>query len=301
MRGKVVIIGVVVGILLFSAAVVLAGGLEPPSGPSDAASQMVTLEQIYDRLDTGAASAKMTTFTEPATGPGTGTMHTLDDIMDLAPEVDDANGATATDVVSGTTFWGLRSDGWGLITGILPSSGVVTITLIPKTGQTTPIYTNDDGHLQKGAAWPVPRFITGTTGVVTDTLTGLIWLENAHCAQNSSTWLDVMQYDIPDLNSYGTMNGKPCGDTSNGGVHQTDWRLPNVRELQSLLHYGVYNPALPNTAGTGQVAQEDPFIGVQPYNYWTSTTRAEKNDEAWNVDLTDGASSAALKTETFNI
>jgi len=82
---KYVVIGVVVGILLTSAAIVLAGSLDPSSGPKDAASQMYTLEQIYDRLDTGAVSAKMTTFTEPVAGPGTGTMHTLDEIMAKVP------------------------------------------------------------------------------------------------------------------------------------------------------------------------------------------------------------------------
>ena len=85
MRAKYVVIGVLVGVVLSSAAIVLAGSQEPPSGPLDAASQMYTLEQIYDRLDTGAASAKMTSFTEPDTGPGS-TGHTLDDVMDLAME-----------------------------------------------------------------------------------------------------------------------------------------------------------------------------------------------------------------------
>jgi hypothetical protein len=83
---KFVVIGVVIGVLLSSAAIVLAGSLDPPSGPTDAASQMYTLEQIYDRLDTGAVSAKMTTFTEPVAGPGA-TGHTLDEVMDLAMSV----------------------------------------------------------------------------------------------------------------------------------------------------------------------------------------------------------------------
>jgi hypothetical protein len=86
MRAKYVVIGVVVGLLLSSAVIVLAGSQEPPSGPMDAASQMYTLEQIYDRLDTGAVSSKMTSFTEPDTGPGA-TGHTFDEVMDLAMAV----------------------------------------------------------------------------------------------------------------------------------------------------------------------------------------------------------------------
>jgi hypothetical protein len=47
---------------------------------------MYTLEQIYDRLDTGAVSAKMTSFTEPIAGPGP-TERTLDEVMNLAMKV----------------------------------------------------------------------------------------------------------------------------------------------------------------------------------------------------------------------
>jgi hypothetical protein len=140
MRAKYMLIGVVLGVLLSSAVVVLAGNLDPPSGPTDAASQMVTLEQIYDRLDTGAAGTKMTSFTEPSAGPGTGTMHTLDDIMGIAPAADDTNGAAPGDVLSGKDYWGLRTDGtWG------PQTGTATYPhLCPRRGRRTA--TNQQGR-----------------------------------------------------------------------------------------------------------------------------------------------------------
>ena len=76
------VIGVVIGVLL-STAVVLAGSLNPSVGSTGAASQMYTLQQIYDRLNTGAAATKMTTFTQPSSGPTVGTMRTLDEIYNL--------------------------------------------------------------------------------------------------------------------------------------------------------------------------------------------------------------------------
>ena len=72
------------------------------------------------------------------------------------------------------------------------------------------------------------------------------------------------------------MNGNDCGDTSNFGSYQTDWRLPNVRELQSLIDYGRWNPALPNGS---------PFTGVRPDRYWTSTSTAGLTSYAWYVYL----------------
>ncbi len=52
---------------------------------------------------------------------------------------------------------------------------------VPKTGQTTSYATGDDGILQKGVVWPIPRFKDNNNGTVTDNLTGLIWLKNANC------------------------------------------------------------------------------------------------------------------------
>jgi len=86
MRAKYVVIGVVLGLLLLSAAVVLAGSLDSPGSPTDAAAQMYTVEQIYNQLDTGAAATKMTTFTEPSAGPDS-TGRTLDEVMGLAMAV----------------------------------------------------------------------------------------------------------------------------------------------------------------------------------------------------------------------
>jgi hypothetical protein len=136
MRAKHVAIGVVVGVLLSAAVVVLAGNLDPPSGPTDAGSQMHSLEAIYDRLDDGTAGTKMTSFTEPASGPGAGTMHTLDDIMDKAPMADNTSGVVPSEVLSGTTYWSLRTDGtWGPQSGAMRDNGSVVI--MPTTASQT--------------------------------------------------------------------------------------------------------------------------------------------------------------------
>ncbi len=227
--------GIVIGVLL-TTTVVLAGNLNPGAGPNDPGSQMYTLEQIYTRLSGGGNSVKMTAFTEPSSGPGTGTMHTLDQIYALA----------------------------------LPGRA-------PKTGQTTSYAAGDDGDVEKGVPWPDPRFVANA-GVVTDNLTGLIWLQNADCAGVNRSWQSALD-DVTSLNATGKMNANDCGDTSKGGSHQTDWRLPNLRELQSLIDYEMTDPALPSG---------HPFTGVQTYFYWTSTTRAADATEAWRVGFVNG-------------
>jgi hypothetical protein len=229
------IIGIVIGVLFSSAAIVLAGDLNPPSGPTDAASQMYTLEQIYDRLNDGTAATKMTSFTEPSSGPTLGTMHTLDDLYALVGE---------------------RAQ-------------------VPKTGQTTLYRSGDDGDLKKGVSWPSPRFTGDGTGVITDHLTGLMWAENAYLPGAKKTWNDAIDY---------------CNGLSLGG--HTDWRLPNVQELQSLIDYGRFSPALPSV---------HPFDNVQPGKYWSSTTYADPTSLAWNVSLDGGSVNSGDKSLTFYV
>ena len=92
-------------------------------------------------------------------------------------------------------------------------------------------------------AWPTPRFTDNNNGTVTDNLTKLIWTKNAN-AFGTKKWDDALS--AANSLASGTIPG--LTDGSKAG----DWRLPNVRELQSLIDYEFYSPALPNTLGTGR-------------------------------------------------
>jgi hypothetical protein len=133
--------------------------------------------------------------------------------------------------------------------------------LLPKTGHTT-CYdgfgnvvscegTGQDGEYQTGISSPNPRFTDNGDNTVKDNLTGLVWLKNAGCF-GARTWANA----LTDSNS---LNNGECGLTD--GSVEGDWRLPNIREMQSLIDYENYGPALP----TGH-----PFINVSRY-YWQST------------------------------
>ncbi len=141
--------------------------------------------------------------------------------------------------------------------------------LVEKTGQKTSDATGDDGYFKKGVAWPVPRFTDNGDGTVTDNLTGLIWLKNANCFKKR-TWDNA----LIDCNGFSSGS---CGLTD--GSRAGDWRLPNVKELQSLMDYGEYNPALPSV---------HPFTGVQSSYYWSSTAYVGSTDLDWGVSLYNG-------------
>jgi hypothetical protein len=141
---------------------------------------------------------------------------------------------------------------------------------VPKTGQTTPYVAGDDGTLQKGVAWPTPRFTDNNNGTVTDKLTGLIWMKDGGVL-GTQTWADAMT----------TANTLASGSGGlEDGSQAGDWRLPNVRELLSLIDYGRFNPSFPAS---------HPFTDVQPFYFWSSTTSATGAGGAWGVYFFDGA------------
>ncbi len=127
---------------------------------------------------------------------------------------------------------------------------------VPKTGQTTSYGTGDDGDLEKGVPWPNPRFTDNLDGTVTDNLTGLIWLKDANCF-GAKLWTEALS----DAN--GLASGS-CGLTD--GSIAGDWRLPNYKELFSLVDAENSDPALPSG---------HPFTNVQSYMYWCSWPMAE--------------------------
>jgi hypothetical protein len=163
---------------------------------------------------------------------------------------------------------------------------------VEKTGQTTFYETGDDGDLVEGFEWPNPRFTDNKDGTVTDNLTGLIWLKNANCF-GQKNWYDALDY---------------CNGLANGGCDLMDgsvagdWRLPNIKELQSLIHHGVELPALPNTDGTGKWAEDDPFTEVKYLggNYWSSTTSAIDTPWwAWRIFIEQGYVDSTRKEYHF--
>jgi len=138
-----------------------------------------------------------------------------------------------------------------LIAGIFICSSILadSASPVPKTGQTTSYRTGDDGDLEMGVAWPNPRFTDLGDGTVKDNLTGLEWIKDPHSLSGNS----------------GGQNWPSAIDFCNGLVYadHSDWRLPNIKELESLMDCGQYSPALPSG---------HPFSGVQSVYYWSGTS-----------------------------
>jgi len=149
-----------------------------------------------------------------------------------------------------------------------------------KTGQTT-CYdssgnaidcanTGQDGDIQAGVEWPDPRFTDNGNGTITDNLTGLMWLKDANCFDPTMVWQDALD-KVADLNA--NPSSYYCGSYSG---NYTDWRLPNRKELFSLVDYS-----------NGSSLLEDLFENVK-CDYWSSSTCVHSKDGAWRVKILNG-------------
>ena len=133
------------------------------------------------------------------------------------------------------------------------------------------------GELAPGAAAPLcgagtegQRFVADGTEVC-DNDTGLYWVK------------------APDATPRNHATALTHCAGLNLGNSQT-YRLPEVKELISLVDYSQFNPALP--AG-------HPFSGVQSSFYWSASTSAIIPADAWIVNFGNGFVFTSFKTDSF--
>jgi len=101
-------------------------------------------------------------------------------------------------------------------------------------------------------------FTDNGDGTVTDSNTGLMWQQ---AEAGSMIWEDAITYSE---------------DLSLAGYN--DWRLPNIKELRSIIDDSLYNPAI----------ETNYFPDAHASSYWSSTTFAGNSSDAWYVDFYSG-------------
>lgn len=122
-----------------------------------------------------------------------------------------------------------------------------------------------DAELAIGAKGPSPRFAERAPEMIHDQLTGLVWPKKGVSFEYALRWKEALEH-VRELNR-------------DGFLGFSDWRLPNRRELRSLISHGRSRPALPG---------DHPFTHVQQTWYWTSTSSAMYPAYAWAVHLAGG-------------
>lgn len=107
---------------------------------------------------------------------------------------------------------------------------------------------------------------------VYDKLTGLEWTKS-NVGEKPLKWADA----------------KAAAEAVRIGGH-TDWRLPTVRELLTLVDYERHNPAI------------NPVFKCDSAWYWTSTVAASSPSGcAWLVNFSHGSSSWASRSDGYPV
>ena len=163
---------------------------------------------------------------------------------------------------------------------------------------------NDDGYNDGGAS--KMSFTNNGDGTITDNKTGLMWRQCSQGQLDDGSCTDGCPGSPTDFSGYGCGNddgtaanyawGDAFGEiaamnAANYAGH-SDWRLPNVKEMQSIVDYSQQNPAINGTY----------FPNTDTNNYyWTSTTYAPYSQLAWIVYFYDGYVGNALKDTTSTV
>ena len=110
-------------------------------------------------------------------------------------------------------------------------------------------------------------------GTVLDNVTSLVWQQEDD-DENTRTWEEALAYcEALDLAGH------------------TDWRLPNIRELFSIIDRSLSIPRI-DTAY---------FYNTNSANYWTSTTLNGVNSQAYSVSFFSAQIATTNKTGISNI
>jgi hypothetical protein len=134
----------------------------------------------------------------------------------------------------------------------------------------------------RGGQYPAQNYNDNGDGTVTDNGTGLFWQKcsagltnDMGCSGSASTynWDQALSY---------------CKGLDLGS--KTDWRLPGIKELESLNDETNYNPSI-NAA----------FPRTYPHEYWSSTTIAIWPDEAFMVDFYMGTVINYYKSDAYYV
>lgn len=208
--------------------------------------------------------------------------------VDCAVANGDVNADGSINLSDAVTILGHLFQGSPVV--LAPLCSIATPCGLPDTGQEecfseagdripcdSEVCPGQDGHYATGCP-NAGRFVDNQDGTVTDNCTSLQWQKGTADANgdgqgsplDSLSWCRALEY---------------CERLDLGG--RSDWRLPSIRELQSIADYGRFSPAV------------DPVFDSLLLSYWSSTVNVPGVAGAWTVQFYDGKLSFEGKANAY--
>ena len=200
----------------------------------------------------------------------------------------------------GLSVWATGVEAGACPAGKFPASGQTTPYTAILQGGNSAVPVPDDGTVQAGADL---RYKDNGNGTITDKNTGLVWekkclgcgglhdVGNTYVWSNSSTpGADMTIWDWLDAVN---------AEAGKGFAKHNDWRIPNVRELQSIVDHArcaaAYFPSCNDEAAI------NPIFGPTVLFYWSSSTYAQNPSFAWVVEFLTGGVVVGIKDKPFSV
>jgi len=271
-----------------------------------------TYSDIVISVSDGTASVSLASFdievqNHAPSISGTPTAVMSGEAFSFTPTASDDDGDTLTFSISGNPTWMTIDTSTGAVSGTAEAGvyenivitvsdgrtgGVNTLTfdltivswVMTKTGQTSCwdsagtlldaaacLLSGQDGAYQAGADPDYTRESV-TDAAIVDNVNGLMWQDNGD--DYSDTWDNAVTI---------------CSDLTIGSY--SDWRLPSIEELESIVDYDGFSPAL-NSA----------FVNVSQSYYWSSTAEGDGTyGNYWGMYFRDGVSQTYIGTDLLHV
>jgi hypothetical protein len=122
---------------------------------------------------------------------------------------------------------------------------------------------------------PDSRYTVNNDGTVTDNDTGLMWMQ---CSEGQVWESDGGAGNCSGTTTTHTWDAALALANSKAFAGHSDWRLPNIKELASLVAEDRYNPAINSTI----------FPATRSYIFWSGSPYVSGGSGSWSVSFKSG-------------
>lgn len=136
---------------------------------------------------------------------------------------------------------------------------------------------------------PTAQFVTHGDGTATDTTTDLMWMR---CSLGQTWSSSESSCSTGSIETYSWRTALAAAEGSEFASY-TDWRLPNIKELASLVEQACTTPAINATI----------FPDIDSGKTWSSTTHLDETDrnDAYTQRSSDGLRAYYYKGLSFYV